>query len=61
MSTATHDVILKKSGKKKRSKSNKALRTLRRALARRKLERMRDDELLQEQIYDVFEDAGDDG
>jgi hypothetical protein len=34
-----------------------ALRKLRAALARRKLEVMHEEELLQEQIYDVFADA----
>jgi hypothetical protein len=36
-----------------------ALRKLRRALARKKLEEMRDDELLKQQIYDVFAEADD--
>ena len=58
MSAVIHDAILKPKTGKKRSKGSKALRTLRRALARRKLEQMRDDELLKEQIYDVFEDSG---
>ncbi len=58
MSAVVHDVILKPKTGKKRSKANKALRAVRRALARRKLEQMRDDQLLQEQIYDVFEDGG---
>ena len=57
MSAVIHDVVLKPKAKKKRNKGNKALRSLRRAMARRKLEQMRDEELLQEQIYDVFEDA----
>ncbi|MGB5439339.1 MAG: hypothetical protein WBN57_09110 [Gammaproteobacteria bacterium] len=61
MSAVTHDVILKPRKSKKRGKGNKGLRALRRALARRKLEQMRDDQLLQEQIYDVFEDSGETG
>ena len=56
MSAVTHDVVLKRKPRKKRSKGEAALRTMRRALARRKLEQMREDEILHEQIYDVFED-----
>jgi hypothetical protein len=56
MSVVTHDVILKRKPRKKRGKGEAALRTLRRALARRTLEQMREDEILHEQIYDVFED-----
>ena len=59
MSAVTHDVVLKPRKGKKRNKGVAALRTLRRAIARRKLEQMRDDELLREQLYDVFEDNGD--
>ena len=59
MSAVTHDVVLKPKRGKKRNKGVAALRTLRRALARRKLEQMRDEELLKEQIYDVFEDVDD--
>ena len=58
MSAVTHDVVLKPRKGKKRNKGVAALRKLRRALARKKLEEMRDEELLQEQIYDVFEDHG---
>jgi hypothetical protein len=58
MSAVTHDVVLNPKKGKKRNKGVAALRKLRRALARRKLEEMRDEELLQEQIYDVFEDHG---
>ena len=61
MSAVIHDVILKPKKSSKRSKGSKGLRALRRALARRKLEQMRDDQLLQEQIYDVFEDSGETG
>jgi len=56
MSAVTHDVILKRKPRKKRRKGEAALRSLRRALARRQLEQMRDDEILNQQIYDVFED-----
>jgi len=59
MSTVTHDVVLKPKARKKRNKGVAALRAIRRALARRKLEQMRDEELLKEQIYDVFEDTDD--
>ncbi len=61
MSAVTHDVVLKPGAVKKRKKGTAALRALRRALARRKLEQIRDEELLQEQIYDVFEDREDSG
>ena len=57
MSAVIHDVVLKSKADKKPRKGSKALRMLRRALARRTLEQMRDDELLKEQIYDVFEDT----
>jgi hypothetical protein len=56
MSAVTHDVILKRKPRKKRRKGEATLRSLRRALARRTLEQMREDEILHEQIYDVFED-----
>ncbi|MDH3526678.1 MAG: hypothetical protein OEN52_07590 [Gammaproteobacteria bacterium] len=55
MSVATHDDVLKKrKSRRGRRKGMAALRKLRQALARRKLEEMRDEELLQEQIYDVL-------
>jgi hypothetical protein len=56
MSAVTHEVIVKRRPGKKRRKSMSALRKLRNALARRKLEEMHEEELLQEQIYDVFAD-----
>lgn len=56
MSVVTHDVVLKRKSRKKRGKGEAALRSLRRALARRKLELMREEEILHEQIYDVFEE-----
>ena len=56
MSVVTHDVVLKRKSRKKRGKGEAALRSLRRAMARRKLELMREDEILHEQIYDVFEE-----
>jgi hypothetical protein len=57
MSVATHDTILgKRKPRKGRRKGVAALRKLRRALARRKLEEMREEEHLQEQLYDVFAD-----
>ena len=59
MSAVIHDAALKPKAGKKRNKAGKALRAIRRALARRKLEQMRDEKLLEEQIYDVFEDARD--
>jgi len=57
MSAVTHDIVRKAKSGKRRKKGVAALRKLRRALARRKLEQMRDEELLQEQIYDVFGDV----
>ena len=57
MSAVTHDVVSKrKNGRKKRRKGLAALKALRRALARRKLEMMQEDAWLQEQLYDVFAD-----
>ena len=57
MSVVTQDTVLKK-GKSRRGrrKGAAALRKIKRALARKKLEEMRDDELLKEQIYDVLAD-----
>lgn len=57
MSVTTHDTVLKK-GKSRRGrrKGLSALKKLKRAMARKKLEEMRDDELLKEQIYDVLAD-----
>jgi len=59
MSAVTHDVIVKRKPGKKRRKGMAALRKLRNALARRKLEEMREEELLQEQIFDVFAEPED--
>jgi len=59
MSAVTHDVIVKRKPGKKRRKGIAALRKIRNALARRKLEEMREEELLKEQIYDVFADPED--
>lgn len=57
MSVATHDRILgKRKSRKGRPKGVAALKKLRQALARRRLEEMREEELLKEQIYDVFAD-----
>ena len=57
MSVATHDGVLKKrKSRRGRRKGVAALRKLRQALARRKLEEMRDEEMLREQIYDVLAD-----
>jgi len=57
MSVVTHDTILgKHKPRKGRRKGLAALRKMRRALARRRLEEMREEEQLQEQIYDVFAD-----
>jgi hypothetical protein len=59
MSAVTHDVVLKTKSGKKRRKSVSALRKIRNALARRKLEEMHEEEVLKEQIYDVFADPDD--
>jgi len=56
MSVVTHDAVLKRKPGKRRRKGMAALRKLRRALARKKLEEMQDDELLKQQLYDVFAD-----
>jgi hypothetical protein len=56
MSAVTHEVVLKRKSGKKRRKGMAALKKLRRALARKKLEEMQEDELLKEQLYDVFAD-----
>ncbi len=57
MGVAIHDEVLKKTKSRRgRRKGVAALRKLRQALARRKLEEMRDEAMLQEQIYDVLTD-----
>ena len=56
MSVVTHDSVLKRKPRKKRRKGEAALRKLRRALARKRLEEMQDEALLREQLYDVFAD-----
>ena len=57
MSAVTQEVVPKrKRGRKKRSKGMAALKALRKALARRKLEIMQEDALLKEHLYDVFAD-----
>lgn len=61
MSAVTQDVVLKGKSGKKRRKGMAALRKIRRAMARKKLEEMHEEELLKEQIYDVFADEEDDG
>jgi hypothetical protein len=57
MSAVTRDVAGgKKNVRKKRRKGLAALKALRAAMARRKLEVMQEDALLKEQLYDVFAD-----
>jgi hypothetical protein len=57
MSAVTQDVVPKrKRGRKKRRKGMAALKALRKALARRKLEMMQEEAILKEQLYDVFAD-----
>ena len=53
------DLLTKKPRKRGRKKGMAALRKMKRALARRELEMMREDEELKEQIYDVFADEDD--
>jgi len=60
MSVVTEDVVLKRKPRKKRAKGMAALRKIRRALARKKLEEMREEKILKENIYDVFADEDDD-
>jgi hypothetical protein len=60
MSAVTEDVVLKRKPRKKRAKGMAALRKIRQALARKKLEEMREEEILKENIYDVFADEDDD-
>ena len=59
MAVVTQDDVLIGKPKKKRRKGLAALKKLRQAVARRKLEMMRDDELLKEQLFDVFADEDD--
>jgi hypothetical protein len=57
MSAVTKDVIPKKKpGRKKRRKGMAALKALRAAIARRRVEVMQEDAWLQEQLFDVFAD-----
>ncbi|HAJ92345.1 MAG TPA: hypothetical protein DCO71_07015 [Gammaproteobacteria bacterium] len=60
MSAVTEDIVLKRKPRKKRAKGMAALRKIRRALARKKLEEMHEQKVLQENIYDVFADEDDD-
>ena len=59
MSAVTEDVIPKRKPRKKRGKGIAALRKIRRALARKKLEEMHEEQVLKENIYDVFADDDD--
>ena len=59
MSAVTEDIVLKRKPRKKRAKGMAALRKIRRALARKKLEEMHEQKVLQENIYDVFADEDD--
>lgn len=59
MSAVTEDIIPKRKPRKKRGKGVAALRKIRRALARKKLEEMREEQELKENIYDVFADEDD--
>jgi hypothetical protein len=59
MSAVTEDVIPKRKPRKKRGKGIAALRKIRRALARKKLEEMHEEQVLKENIYDVFAEDDD--
>ena len=59
MSAVTEDVVLKRKPRKKRANGMAALRKIRRALARKKLEEMHEEKVLQENIYYVFADEDD--
>ena len=60
ISAVTEDVIPKRKPRKKRGKGIAALRKIRRSLARKKLEEMHEEQVLKENIYDVFADEDDD-
>ena len=60
MSAVTEDIIPKKKYRKKRGEGKDALRKIRRALARKKLEEMHEEKVLKENIYDVFAEDDDD-
>ena len=59
MSAVTEEVILKRKPRKKRGKGIAALRKIRQAMARKKLEEMHEEQVLKENIYDVFADEDD--
>ena len=59
MSAVTQDVVPKTKTRKKRTKGVAALRKIRRALARKKLEEMHEEKVLKDNIYDVFSDEDD--
>jgi hypothetical protein len=59
MSVVTEDVVLNRKPRKKRGKGMAALRKIRRAMARKKLEEMHEEQVLKENIYDVFADGDD--
>ena len=54
------DLLTKKPRKRGRKKGMAALKKMKRALARRELEMMREDEQLKEDLFDVFADEDDD-
>jgi len=56
MSVTIHDAVLSRGPRSGRRKGTDHLSKLREALARRKLEEMREQRLLEENIYDVFAD-----
>jgi len=56
MSVTTHDAVIGRGPRRGQRKGTAQLSRLREALARRKLEEMREQRLLEENIYDVFAD-----
>jgi hypothetical protein len=60
MSVVTEDVIQRRRPRKMRGKGMAALRKIRQALARKKLEEMHEEQVLKENIYDVFANGDDD-
>jgi hypothetical protein len=59
MSAVTEEVILKRKPRKKRGKGIAALRKIRQAMARKKLEELHEEQVLKENIYDVFAEEDD--
>lgn len=56
MAVTTHDTVFQAKPRRGRAKGMAAIRKLRHALARRRLEEIKEEKNLQENIYDVFAD-----